>query len=451
MATTVQARESFLAEFERSRGELAGGAGWIGDLRRSAIGRFAEIGFPGSKNEDWKYTSVGSLLQIPFRRVARSGLSFDRAAVARAVASIPADKAATVLVFVNGHFMAELSRSGEPALSDLAGSIRPRIEAEDGGLSGTLARQLDYGVHGFAALNTAFFEDGAIVRVPRATSCINPIHLVFYAEATSEPTLAHLRNLILVEPGARAAVVEHYLGDAQHPYLTNAVTEIALGVDATLSHCKIQKEDARAFHVHRIQVFQEAGSTFASHAVAFGAALSRTEIATVLSGHGASCSLYGLYMIGGRQHVDHHTVIDHAVARTTSRELYKGILDGQARGVFTGSVKVRRDAQQVSAEQTNKNLLLGEGALVETRPQLEIHADDVRCTHGATVGHLDEDAMFYLRQRGLDQASARALLTYGFAAEVLATLQPAELRSALERDLSGLAPSQHEPIAGRKP
>jgi Fe-S cluster assembly protein SufD len=215
--------------------------------------------------------------------------------------------------------------------------------------------------------------------------------------------------------------------------LTNAVTEIALGRDSSLEHAKIQQESDEGYHVHRIEVRQEKGSALRSHAIALGAALSRTELTTLLAGEGAECRLYGLYVAGGRRHVDHHTTIDHAVARTTSRELYKGILDDNARGVFTGKVYVRPDAQQVSAEQSNRNLLLAEGAVVETRPQLEIYADDVKCTHGATVGRLDEDALFYMRQRGIDPAQARSLLTYAFGSEVLETLSLPALRRSLER------------------
>jgi Fe-S cluster assembly protein SufD len=436
MSTMIQARESFVADFERSRGELLAGEPWLADLRRASIARFAEIGFPGPKNEDWKYTSVGPLLQIPFQRVTRRELDYDRSAVTRAVSSLPVGKGASLLVFVNGHYCQELSRPGSEAAHDL----RTNLTEKDALLRDGLGRQLDAGLHGFTALNTAFFEDGAVVRVPRETAIAAPIHLLFYGIATSAPAVFYPRVLIVAEPGSRATVVEHYAGGSKHPYLTDAVTEIVLGANATLVHCKVQREDERAFHVHRIQVVQESGSHLRSHSIATGGSLSRTELATTLSGDGASCALHGLYMAGGRRHVDHHTVVDHAAPHTGSQQLYKGILDDSARGVFTGSVRVRRDAQRVSAEQTNKNLLLAPGAAVETRPQLEINADDVRCTHGATVGQLDEDSMFYLRQRGLDQASARALLTYGFATEVLASVEPAELRAALERDVARLGP-----------
>jgi Fe-S cluster assembly protein SufD len=288
-------------------------------------------------------------------------------------------------------------------------------------------------VHGFAALNTALAGDGAVVRLARGAAAEHPVHLLFYATARKQPTLAQPRNLIVADDGSSATVVEHYAGEPGATYLRNAATEIALGRDAALVHVKVQAESESGYHVHRIQAYQNAGSSFTSHAIALGGALSRTEIATTLDGEGAGCALLGLYVVQGSQHVDHHTTIDHAKPRTTSRELYKGILDESSRGVFTGKVLVRKDAQQISAEQTNRNLLLADGAQVETRPQLEIYADDVKCTHGAAVGRLDEDALFYMRQRGIDPAQARSLLTYGFASEVLAELGIDDLREALEQ------------------
>jgi Fe-S cluster assembly protein SufD len=239
----------------------------------------------------------------------------------------------------------------------------------------------------------------------------------------------------VAEEGASARIVEHWIGEPDARYLANGVTEIVLGRDSSLEHVKLQRESGEAFHVQRIQVRQERGSSLRSHAIALGAAVSRTEITTVLAGEGAECSLYGLYVMDGRRHVDHHTTIDHSVPRTTSREVYKGILDDRSRGVFTGKVFVRKDAQQTSAEQTNRNLLLAEGAVVETRPQLEIYADDVKCTHGAAVGRLDEDALFYMRQRGIDLAQARTLLTYAFASEVLESLGVRKLCRDVERDV----------------
>jgi len=232
---------------------------------------------------------------------------------------------------------------------------------------------------------------------------------------------------------SRERVESFRISEATTPYLNNAVTEIVLERGATLEHVNVQWEGEAGRHVHRIQVRQDAGSTFCSYALGLGAAVSRTEITTILAGERAECALYGLYLGERDRHVDHHTTIDHAAPKTTSRELYKGILDGESRGVFTGKVYVRPDAQETSAEQTNKNLLLSEGAVVETRPQLEIYADDVKCSHGAAVGRLDEDALFYLRQRGLDLAHARSLLTYAFGSEVLEKLTSGELRRSLER------------------
>jgi len=443
MSTALKAREGYLAEFDRARPALgAADRGWLDEQRGLAIARFADLGFPAASNEDWKYTGVGPIVKAPFERVARDHVSFDAARVEAAVERAAGTGDATVLVFVDGHFVADLSRLdavGEQAGGARLSSLLAAIENDHESLRGHLGKYLDSSAHGFAALNAAFVEDGAFVHIPRGMHHDRPIHLVFVSGPggqggeSARRTMSHPRNVIVAEAGSTAQVVEHYVGGESGEYFTNAATEIYVGENAKVAHCKVQAESAGAFHVHRVQAYQERNASFASHAVALGAALSRTEIHTVLAAEGAECGLDGLYVLGGRQHADHHTTVDHAAPHTSSRELYKGIVDDRARGVFTGKVLVRRDAQQIEAEQTNKNLLLADGASVETRPQLEIYADDVKCSHGAAIGQLDEKALFYMRQRGLDERQARSLLTYGFGSEVLATLGDDELRARLEQ------------------
>jgi len=435
----AEARDSYLADFAHIR-EVArrDDAPFLRTLREQAIARFSELGFPGAKNEDWKYTSVVPILRVPFHPVSSQSVRCDRERVVAAMNEIPGIDDCPVLIFVDGHLLEECSRlDGMEGRGGRIGSLRTALEVEPGFVEQHLGQYLGVGAHAFTALNTAFVEDGAVVHVPRGVALEAPVHVFFHASGRGGPAVAHPRNLIVADAGSSVTVVEHYVGVPETSYLTNQVTEISVGEGAAVAHCRIQDESEAAFHVGRVEVRQARDSSFRSHAIAFGGGLSRTEIHVALAGEGAECELFGLYAVGGEQHVDHHTVIDHAVPRTRSRELYKGILDGHSRGVFTGRVIVREDAQKISAAQTNKNLLLHDGAVVETRPQLEIYADDVQCNHGAAIGRLDEDKLFYMRARGIDEHEARRLLTYGFATEVVETISSPELRSTIERKVLG--------------
>lgn len=432
MSTAAESTKTFAAELAADNvgsDKLA----WLGKLRENAAARFAELGFPGPRDEDWKYTSAGPVLRHVYRSARVSKRDFDRDAVVATIETLAPAPGSVVAVFVDGVLASDLSRGLALDGKVVVAGLREHIERAPGALEGRLGRYFDGSAHGFAALNSAHLADGAVVRIARGTSGEAPIHLIFFATAAREqqPIAAHPRNLIVLEAGSSACVVEHYAGEPG-VHLTNAATEIVLERDASLSHLKLQREAEDAFHVHRIQVHQAEASSYTSHSIALGAQLSRTEIHVTLAGEQARCALHGLYAVGGTAHVDHHTTIDHAAPRTHSRELYKGILDDRSRGVFTGKVRVRRDAQQISAEQTNKSLLLADGAVAETRPQLEIYADDVKCSHGAAIGRLDEEALFYLRQRGIGEAEARSLMTYGFGNEVIETIEIGELAAALE-------------------
>ncbi len=399
----------------------------VQQLRRTALSRFAELGFPTTRLEDWKYTSVARLARTPFRLAA---------APARVTADQLADgtlSGASQLVFVNGRHAPELS-----ALRPLPPGVRLTSLAAafctDAALVEThLGRYADYTGAAFAALNTAFIQDGAFVFLPKGAIVTDVIHVLFVSVGSGEPTIAHPRNLIVAEEGSQATVVETYIGLGTGAYCTNAVTEIAVEPNATLVHCKLQQESDAAFHVATVQARQDADSRFASYVVSIGGGLVRGDINAVLDAPGGSCTLDGLYLAASRQHVDHHTSIDHRRPHCTSRELYKGILDGHATGVFNGKVFVRPAAQKSDAGQVNKNLLLSEDAVINTKPQLEILNDDVKCSHGATIGRLDEDALFYLRARGIGADEARRLLIYAFANEVVERVAIEPLRARLER------------------
>ena len=279
----------------------------------------------------------------------------------------------------------------------------------------------------FSALNEAFWADGAFLHVPAGVSLEEPIQLLFVATA-SGGRADHPRSLIVLEAESRAVLVESYVALADEAYLTNVSTEIALGPGAVLDHHRVVLEGRQGFHVGRTRVRQGADSRFASCAVTLGGRLVRNDVDARLDAEGAECTLNGLFVVGGVQHVDTHTVVDHAQPRTTSRQLYKGVLDGRARGVFNGRVVVRPRANGTDAHQTNKNLILSDGVEVDSKPQLEIFADDVKCSHGAADGQLAEDAIFYLESRGLDEVAARSLLTHGFANEVLGRIRVEPVR-----------------------
>jgi Fe-S cluster assembly protein SufD len=399
----------------------------VRELRRAGMDRFVGLGFPTMKNEDWHYTSVAPI----------ATRSFDRTSFASALPLSDLDPFLfgsadwPRLVFVDGWLVPVLSNLAELAGVDVS-SLRQVLgddAAEHGALLGTIA---DHETVGFTALNTALMQDGAVIRIRGNVELDTPVHLLFVSAQPVPLSVSFPRNLLVLEHGARATVIESYVGLRDESYLTVPVTEISLGEGARLEHIKVQNESAGAFHVGTIQARQERDSELHSFSYAAGAELSRTNVYTLLDGTGSSCTMNGMYMVSGLQHVDHQTRIEHAQPNTTSREIYKGILDGHSHGVFNGKVYVRPEAQKTDGKQSNNNLLLSDHARVDTKPQLEIFADDVKCTHGATVGRLDEVALFYMKSRGLDAEQARTLLIYAFAADVLEEIPVKPVRDALE-------------------
>jgi Fe-S cluster assembly protein SufD len=445
MIDVKEEKNIYLSNFARFEKESAGnGRPWLDRLRKAAMKRFTELGFPTSRNEDWKFTSVAPIAKIPFRPIVSS--DNDR------VTSEPLAEAghtiddAIQLVFINGHYAPGVSSL--PRLPDgvivtgLAAALHEHTEL----IEPHLARYAAYREHAFTALNTAFIRDGAFLYIPEGKLIDRPIHLLFVATKAGEGSVAHPRNLIIARSRSQATIVESYAGLDEQVYFTNGVTEIAVGDGAVIDHYKLQRESREAFHVATLQVHQQAGSNFSSHYLGFGGALVRHEVRAALDGEGCECTLHGLYMAGGRQHLDNHTVIDHAKPRCASHELYKGILNGKAHGVFNGKIFVRQDAQKTGAKQTNKTLLLSDEAVINTKPQLEIFADDVKCTHGATVGQLQDDAIFYLRSRGIGRDQARSLLTFAFANDIISRVKVEAIRTRLEETLLA---AQHLPQEDR--
>jgi len=433
--------DTWLATFRTHAASLSGaGLPWLGAIRQRAIERFADEGWPTNRIERYRHTSLAFLAQQRF--AVAQGTSQATAPARAVIAQLRADgEAGHWLVFVDGAFAPALSEVGAlPAgaqvgsLSDALARWPERVEAAFG--------SADAG-DSPAALNAALATEGAFVRLAPGVAVEAPIHLVFVA--TSPDVACHPRNLVVAEAGAQATLVEHYLappgGPAGAASLTNTVTRIDAGPDARIAHLKLQQEAETAIHLASIDVVQARGAAFDSHSLSFGARLARNDIVTRFDGEGCETLLNGLFHVDGRRHADHHTRIEHLKPRGTSREFYRGILDGAARGVFAGRIIVAKGAMRTDAEQRTDNLLLSAQAEADARPELEIYADDVKCAHGATVGQIDEASLFYLRSRGLDEAHARNLLTYAFAAEALARIGLAPLRrraaSAIRARLPG--------------
>jgi len=401
----------------------------VRSIRVAAFDAFRRLGFPTTKNEDWHFTSVAPIVEHDYLHILTP--SGDVRPEQLEPFQFGGDDWHT-LVFVNGRYAPELSNVGElpdgVKVLDLRRAWREAPQLVD-----QLGQITRYDDRAFTALNTAFMNDGAVVHIDRDVEVEKPIHLLFVADAVAAKSMMHPRNLIVIGRHAKATVIESYVSLSDAVYFNNPVTEVAVAEGATLQHYKVQREGMRAFHVGTIETHQARDSHYISFSLATGGSLTRTNIYTTLDGEGSGCTLNGLYMLDGEQHCDHQTLIVHAQPNCFSRELYKGVLDGQSHGVFNGKVYVYPIAQKTDGKQTNNTLLLSSKAQIDAKPQLEIFADDVKCTHGATVGRLDEQALFYMKSRGVSRELARQLLTYAFAADVLETLEQRNVREELER------------------
>jgi Fe-S cluster assembly protein SufD len=424
--------EAFLQEFEaRSGTATADGPEWLEPVRRAAMERFARTGFPGARDEEWRFTPVGPIAQGTWRPAAGGAGELTREQLAPFLFG-HADW--TTLVFVNGVFSEGLSAVGELPAGVRVVSLAEALRSDGALLQAHLTRHAPVEGSPFTALNTAFLSEGGVVHVGAGVDLVAPVHLLYVSTGEGGGTVAHPRNVIVVERGARASVIESYVTLAPgQGYWTNPVTEVAVGPGAWLEHTRIQRESESAQHVGLTHVDQQRDSHYRSFSLAMGAALARHNLHVRLNDENIETLMYGLYVTRGEQVADNHTAIYHDQPNCRSWEVYKGILDGRSRAVFNGKVFVRPEAQKTDAKQTNRNLLLSDGARVDTKPQLEIFADDVKCTHGATVGRLDEVARFYARSRGIPAAAADRLLTYAFAAEVVEEVALAPVREELDR------------------
>ena len=405
----------------------------LATLRRQALDRFLALGFPTTRNEEWRFTSVAPIARTPFRLARDNGAQIDD----RVLNSETLDPDWPRLAFTNARATPACSSARVSQDSLVIEPLADSLAGESQALPSDLAKHASFDQEAFTALNTAFLHDGAYVVIPRNLVLKDPIHLIFVSTAggNGDATVSHPRTLIVVEPGSQVTIIESYVGLADGAYLTNAVTEIVVGEDAVIDHYKIVREEPRSYHVGATQIHLSRNSTLSSHTISIGGALVRNNITAVLDGEGAQCTLNGLYLTCGREHVDNHLRVEHAKPHCDSREFFKGVLDDKSRAVFTGRIIVHPDAQKTDAKQTNMNLLLAEGARVDTKPQLEIFANDVKCTHGATIGQLDDEAIFYLRSRGLTEETARGVLIHAFAGESVEKIRPQPLRRQLQRIL----------------
>jgi Fe-S cluster assembly protein SufD len=431
MATELKEKENSYRETFRALQESRGiENSWLNRLRRNAMERFVELGFPSVKEEEWKYTNVAAIARSNFQPAGSSELQQNLGAEL-ALGSIP-EVRSSQLVFVDGILRSDLSSLSalpeQVVAIDLAQALADERYSEIA--RAHLSRQADYVVNGFTALNTAFINHGAFVYIPKGVIVEAPIHLFFTVQ--SESTANFPRVLVIAEENSSATIVENYASIQEAQYLTAPVVEIVLLEGARLEHYKVQRESIEAFHVATTAVGLGRNSSYDTTTITFGAKLSRHDIVVTMDHEGAECWVDGLYLVTDDQHADTHSVIDHRQPNCTSHQLYKGILDGKSRAVFNGKVFVRHNAQKTDAMQTNKNLLLSNDARVDTKPQLEILADDVKCAHGAAVGQIDEEELFYLETRGIHPDLGRNLLTYGFAEEVIAKIKLESIRHELD-------------------
>ena len=458
MIATSEKEGIYLSSFMEFEGRLdASGPSWLHEIRRAAMQGFAERGFPTTRQEEWRNTNVAPIAAVPFQPATTSWRA--TAAAGEELCRHPlVDLGCPKLVFINGHFSKQLSDLEALPRGVRAGSLAEALAGDGKTLEGHLTRYAaDYKEHAFVALNTAFLEDGAFVEISKGAVLEKPIYLLYVSDASGIPTVTYPRNLIVAGRESQATLVEAYVGGntgalagadvdrekatgesayaAESVYFTNAVSEVAVGEGAVIDYHRLQQESDKAFHFGRLVFHQERSSNVATHSIAAGGALVREEVKAVLDGEGAEATLAGLYVITGRQHIDNQTTLDHAQPHCSSREVYKGVLDGESSAVFNGKIIVRKDAQKTDSKQSNKNLLLSEKAVIDTKPALEIYADDVKCTHGATIGQIDPEAVFYLRSRGIGRQEARDLLTYAFANDVLERIKYKPLRERLREGL----------------
>ncbi len=429
MNKTIDIKDWYISNFGEFEKRLNGGKeSFIHSKRKEALSSFSKLEFPTIKDEEWKYTSIAPLLKHNFVP------SYEKKEIPKDfIKSLLFDEMEhSLIVFINGRYSAEHSDLLNLPEGVIVGSIANELKKNNEILLKHFGKYAASQNHIFTALSTAYTEDGAFIYVPAGKIVDEPIHIIFITTSGNEKILTQPRNLFVAEKSSQVTIIEHYASEEENTYFTNAVTEIVAEENSVVDHIKLQEESKKAFHIARMEVEQERSSNFSSHLISTGADLSRNEFNARFNDEGGECTLNGLYMIDGTQLFDAHTLMDHAKPHCNSHEHYKGILDDKSRGVFNGKVIVRQDAQKTNAFQENNNILLSDEALVNTKPQLEIFADDVKCSHGATIGQMDDDAKFYLKSRGIGEEVSKGLLLHAFASDVVTSIKIDSVRNYIE-------------------
>jgi Fe-S cluster assembly protein SufD len=426
--TATQAPEKYLEVFDQFNNRAAAvQPRWLESLRQDAFARFAETGFPTTHDEDWRFTNVSPVASTPFELAGPETVSTEQ------LEPFGGQQFASCLVFVNGLFSQELSTLAHLPEGVIVGSLAAQLKDDPASVEQHLGQYLNTQRDPFAAINTAFIEDGVFVYVPRGVVVEAPIYALYVTVPGAAPTMNHPRNLIVAEENSQVTVLEDYVSLGEGVTFSNTATELVAGDNANVSHYMIVREGDSAYNFSTLRIQQGRHANVATHSLLLSGALVRNNVHPVLAGEGSECLINGLFMANGRQHMDNYMLVEHASPHCDSRQFYNGILNGQSHGVFHGRIIVHKDAQKTDAKQTNRNLLLSDDAQIDTKPQLEIYADDVKCTHGATIGQFDDNALFYLRSRGLSEAAARHVLLLAFANECLDRMNSPQVRDHMEK------------------
>ena len=433
MSQFAEIKEWYLNEFKLFENSLNGeSTAPIHKIRKEAISNFSNLNFPNTRDEEWKYTNISPLLKYNFKP------SLEKQDVKQEQVNkyLFDELEHSLLVFVNGHFDAGLSRIKHLPKGVIAGSIAGAIKEKSPVVEKHFGKYADYKNQIFTALSTAYTKDGAFIYVPDGKIVEEAIHILFLTTESDENILTQPRNLFVAGKNSQVRLIEHYASLGENIYFTNSVTEIFADENSIVDHVKLQEENRKSFHVARMEIDQEKNSNFSSHAISLGGDIARNDFNSRFNDEGGECMMNGLFLTDGTQLFDTHSLIDHAKPHCNSHEHYKGILDDKSRGVFNGKVIVRQDAQKTNAFQENNNIILSNDALINTKPQLEIFADDVKCSHGATIGQLDEEAMFYLKSRGIGEETSKSILIHAFASDVIKSIKIKAIKDYVEKILS---------------
>jgi len=433
METIIDFKEWFVKNYKTFEDNLNGEkTPELHRIRKKALKNFNDLSLPTLKDEEWRYTNISPLLKYNFV-LPPEDLTISDKLVNKFILG---ETDTNILVFINGKFSEEHSKLLKLPEGTIVGSIADGIKNNPEIVEKHFGKYASYSNQIFTALSTAYTKDGAFVYIPEGIIVKDPIHIIFITSGSNENIITQPRNLFVASENSQVTIIEHFVSENDSIYFTNSVTEIVAEDNAVVDHYKIQEESINAFHISRVEIDQERNSNFTSHSISTGGVITRNDINARFNNEGGECTLNGLFLLQDNQLFDAHTLIDHANPHCNSHEHYKGILDDSSRGVFNGKVLVRQDAQKTNAFQENNNILLSNNSLVNTKPQLEIFADDVKCSHGATIGQIDEEAKFYLKSRGIGEETANAILIHAFASDVIKSMKMESVRNYLEDILS---------------